>query len=244
MSYRTATCLPRAVYRPANLSAVPVRAMTSFFPRFPSNDFAPFFRLLDAADPFVLPRSQSRTFVPRFDVREVGSTYELHGELPGIKQEDIDIEFVDANTLVIRGKTESHNSSTNQENKPVEQQPAVSEPVTADDASEKSASSYQKPSVEDDYVDAGEAAKGSEGQATSTTATAEVASAPKPSVTPSSAEPDYKYWVSERSVGQFQRRFEFPGRVDQESVKASLKNGILSVIVPKAVKAEKKITIE
>ena len=242
-SYRTVTCLPRAVYRPANLSAVPVRAMTSFFPRFPSSDFAPFFRLLDAADPFVLPRSQSRSFVPRFDVREVGSSYELHGELPGIKQEDIDIEFVDANTLVIRGKTESHNSSSNQETKPLEQ-PAASEPVTDDNASEKSASSYQKPSVEDDYVDAGEAAKSSEGPATSTTATAQAASAPESSTTRTSAEPDYKYWVSERSVGEFSRRFEFPGRVDQESVKASLKNGILSVIVPKAVRAEKKITIE
>ncbi|KAL8822861.1 MAG: hypothetical protein Q9191_006411 [Dirinaria sp. TL-2023a] len=217
--------------------------MTSFFPRFPSNDFAPFFRLLDAADPFVLQRSQPRSFVPRFDVREVGSNYELHGELPGIKQEDIDIEFVDANTLVIRGKTETHKSSSNQETKPLEQ-PAASEPATADDASEKSASSYQKPSVEDDYVDAGEAAKGSEEPNPPTTATAQVASASEPSVAPKSAEPDYKYWVSERSVGEFQRRFEFPGRVDQESVKASLKNGILSVIVPKAVRAEKKITIE
>lgn len=217
--------------------------MTSFFPRFPSTDFTPFFRLLDAADPFVLPRSESKSFVPRFDVKEVGSTYELHGELPGIKQEDIDIEFVDANTLVIRGKTESQNSTTNEEAKSLEQ-PGASEPVTADNASEKSASTYQKASVEDEYVDAGEAAKDSEDSSTPNAAPAKVASAPSPSVTPRSAEPSYKYWVSERSVGEFQRRFQFPGRVDQEAVKASLKNGILSVIVPKAIKAEKKITIE
>ena len=43
-----------------------------------------------------------------------------------------------------------------------------------------------------------------------------------------------KYWVSERSVGEFHRAFSFPSRVDQDSVTAGLKNGILSVVVPKA----------
>ena len=43
-----------------------------------------------------------------------------------------------------------------------------------------------------------------------------------------------KYWVSERSVGEFHRAFSFPSRVNQDEVKASLKNGILNVVVPKA----------
>ena len=43
-----------------------------------------------------------------------------------------------------------------------------------------------------------------------------------------------KYWVSERSVGEFHRAFSFPSRVNQDEVKASLKNGILSVVIPKA----------
>ena len=219
--------------------------MTSFFPRFPSSEFAPFFRLLDAADPFIQPRSQPRSFVPRFDVREIGSAYELNGELPGINQEDIEIEFVDANTLVIRGKSERHNSRTKAEAKAVEE-PATSEPVVADNASEKSASSYHKATVEDDYVDVGEAAESTESPATPKSITAAHApQAPETlAVTAKPAEPSYKYWVSERYTGTFERRFSFPGRVDQEAVKASLKNGILSVIVPKAVRAEKKITIE
>ncbi|KPI34647.1 30 kDa heat shock protein [Cyphellophora attinorum] len=41
------------------------------------------------------------------------------------------------------------------------------------------------------------------------------------------------YWVSERSVGEFSRSFSFPQRVNQDAIKASLKNGILSVVVPK-----------
>lgn len=45
-----------------------------------------------------------------------------------------------------------------------------------------------------------------------------------------------KYWVSERTVGSFQRSFSFPGEVDQDGVKASLAHGILKVIVPKKEK--------
>lgn len=217
--------------------------MTSLFPRFPSSEFAPFFRLLDAADPFIQPRSQSRSFIPKFDVKEVGSAYELHGELPGISQQDIDIEFVDANTLVIRGKTERRTTQTNDEAKAVEE-PANTESVAADSVSEKSSSSFQKATVEDDYVDAG-APENTEAPATPNSVPADVSPEPeRHAVAAKLAEPSHKYWVTERSIGTFERRFSFPGRVDQEAVKASLKNGILSVIVPKAVRAERKIAIE
>lgn len=54
-----------------------------------------------------------------------------------------------------------------------------------------------------------------------------------------------KYWVSERSVGEFARTFSFPKQVAQENVKASLKSGIISIIVPKAVAPQnKRINIE
>lgn len=42
-----------------------------------------------------------------------------------------------------------------------------------------------------------------------------------------------RYWCSERSVGDFMRTFNFPTAVDQEKCKASMKNGILSINVPK-----------
>jgi HSP20 family molecular chaperone IbpA len=45
-----------------------------------------------------------------------------------------------------------------------------------------------------------------------------------------------KYWVSERSVGEFSRSFSFPGHVDIDRVKASLDHGILKVVVPKLEK--------
>src|SRR5581483_5167232 len=41
----------------------------------------------------------------RVDVKETNSEITFHVELPGMKQEDIDVEF-DGRTLVIRGKRE------------------------------------------------------------------------------------------------------------------------------------------
>jgi hypothetical protein len=58
-----------------------------------------------------------------------------------------------------------------------------------------------------------------------------------PAPAPESAQakaPKPQYWISERSVGQFERSFSFQARVDQDAVKASLKNGVLSIVVPKA----------
>lgn len=53
-----------------------------------------------------------------------------------------------------------------------------------------------------------------------------------------------RYWVSERSVGEFQRSFSFPTPVDVDNVTAGLEHGILKVNVPKAEqKKGKKITV-
>ncbi|KGO42470.1 HSP20-like chaperone [Penicillium expansum] len=71
-------------------------------------DFAPLFRLLDDYDDHRSSRNQSvvRSFSPRFDIRESEDAYHFDGELPGIDQKDIDIEFSDPQTLVVKGRTE------------------------------------------------------------------------------------------------------------------------------------------
>lgn len=58
--------------------------------------------------------------------------------------------------------------------------------------------------------------------------------------------PEHTYWVSERSMGEFARTFTFPNRVDLDNIKASLKSGILSIIVPKSEKqnTSRRINIE
>ncbi len=178
-------------------------------------------------------------------MREVGANYELQGELPGLEQKDLEIEFVDERTLVIRGKTaeESVESSENEAVKAVAANEEAA--ATADNVSNKSAS-YQKPRVEEEeYVDAG-AESSAEGAKTPASPATPVADTQASLVeSKKAAEPSFKYWVSERSVGEFERRFSFPRRVDQEAVKASLRNGILSVVVPKVVAKEaRRINVE
>ncbi|KOS47233.1 hypothetical protein ACN38_g1815 [Penicillium nordicum] len=73
-----------------------------------SGDFAPLFRLLDDYDDHRSSRNRAavRSFSPRFDIRESEDAYHFDGELPGIDQKDIDIEFSDPQTLVVKGHTE------------------------------------------------------------------------------------------------------------------------------------------
>ncbi|KAI9850451.1 MAG: hypothetical protein M1838_005663 [Thelocarpon superellum] len=190
----------------------------SLFPRHasPPGDFAPLFRLLDDYDVHRGGASKSiRAFQPKFDVREIKDAYELHGELPGISQNDVSIEFTDTHTLVIKGRTERESHFGN----------PTAGSVT--DVSEQSADSH-KATVEDEESTAVSTSNASDKQVKKPETTAD-----KP-----------KYWVTERSVGEFHRSFSFPSRVDQDAVKASMKNGILSIVVPKSTAPQsKKITI-
>lgn len=169
-----------------------------------SGDFGPLFRLLDDYDVHRTGGGQVsslRSFTPRFDVRETDDVYHLDGELPGISQENIDIEFSDRQTLVIKGRSEREVNTTNK---------APATPATPTD---------------DGSSDAVQVAN-------------------KEQTVSNKSDSKHRYWVSERSVGEFHRTFAFPGHIDQDNVRASLNNGILSVVVPKtAASGSKKITI-
>jgi len=208
----------------------PAARKMSLFPRSfiandPTTSFTPLFRLLDDFDQYSRGnvsghhhRSHLKTFTPKFDVKETPEAYELHGELPGIDQKDVEIEFTDAQTLTIRGRTERSYTSGTPPAGFVEG-PATSGTITEGGESNKS----HKATVQDE-------------------------DAPKEDVEvvkkEKAEEPQAKFWVSERSVGEFSRSFSFPVRVDQDQVRAAMKNGILTIIVPKARKHEsRKITI-
>ncbi|EEA19200.1 hypothetical protein TMatcc_010251 [Talaromyces marneffei ATCC 18224] len=181
-----------------------------------SGDFAPLFRLLDDYDLHrsgrdgQTPASSSiSSFAPRFDVRESKDAYHLDGELPGIAQKDVEIEFSDPQTLTIKGRSvrEYHTLPENEN-------PHAPKPASVEDAPESSDETAVQKSSDKKEVSK---AQGN----------------------------GYKYWVSERSVGEFHRSFNFPSRVDHNGVKASLKNGVLTVTVPKAAPpTSRKITIE
>lgn len=247
--YITTTAKLPKVFKLSNISTTkPTRTMSSFFQTFPaSSDFGPLFRLLDDYD---VHRSQPtratnggrggssiRAFQPRFDVKEIKDAYELHGELPGIDQKDVSIEFTDPHTLVIKGRTEREYSSGSPTAGAIEDASSSAGRITEGDSSKES--SYHKATVEDE-----EGANKASGADTSTPEqSSEVAK--RSSETEIQKAPHHKYWVSERMVGEFHRSFSFPSRVDQDAVKASLKNGILSITVPKASAPQsRKIQIE
>ncbi|KAF7125604.1 hypothetical protein CNMCM5793_001843 [Aspergillus hiratsukae] len=52
-----------------------------------------------------------------------------------------------------------------------------------------------------------------------------------------SEDPDQSWWCSERSVGEFRRSFRFPNDVDRDGIDASLKDGVLSITIPKTAES-------
>jgi len=193
--------------------------MSLLLPKF--QEFSPFFRFADELERAsrLHQNGSSRSFAPRFDVQETQESYELHGELPGVEQSNVNIEWTDDHTLTISGQTEKRYEATN-----------VKDTLEVEEASTPEPQ-YKKPTVEDEEFE--NVSKGD---------SAETKPAEK---TVAQAQPNQpRYWITERSFGSFNRTFQFPSRVDHDSVKASMKNGILSVVVPKAKAREpRKITI-
>ncbi|KAF2016019.1 HSP20-like chaperone [Aaosphaeria arxii CBS 175.79] len=197
----------------------------SLFPRF-TQEFSPLFRLMDEYERHAFRNADQsiRSFSPKFDVKELKDSYELHGEFPGIEQKDINIEWTDANTLTISGRHET-----------VREEGTRPQTENLLEGSDKQTEHYHKPTVEEE---------GAETTKTASDTETRVAKKPEQEVAKTDAN-EPKYWVSERSVGEFHRSFNFPARIDQDAVKASLKNGILSIVVPKAQAPKpRKISIE
>ena len=178
-----------------------------------------------------------RSFNPRFDVKETKEGYTLEGELPGVDQKDVTVEWTDHNTLQIKGRSEHNREEGTRPSAAVE---AAPEKAQIDDT-ESSTGSYHKATVEDEYSGTVAESSSTADATPATTPAASEAATEQPKQQTNAS----KFWVSERSVGEFSRTFSFPNRVDQENVKASLKNGILSIVVPKASAPEtRRINVE
>ena len=197
----------------------------SLYPRM-TNDFGALFRMLDdyasQSSHGNFPTSSSvRTFSPKFDVREGKEAYELYGELPGVSQDQINIEFTEPQTIQISGRVESRHSASSK------------------DGQQGKDSGYHKPTIEDEPEDKQNGKKSDQNE-TSIQRTDQ-----GQDIVHRRGEGGSRWWVIERAVGEFSRTFSFPTRVDQDSVNASLKDGILKVYVPKAKKQEsRRITIQ
>ncbi|KAI0404888.1 30 kDa heat shock protein [Xylaria palmicola] len=180
------------------------------------------------------------TFTPRFDVKETEQSYELHGELPGVDKKNVNIEFSDAQTIVIRGNVERTYREGNPPAGLLGDASSMTGAIANEPHSEEGGDDQHRRSlhatVEDEGGDAGNKSLSSSSSAAHAAGGGESAQQQQ--------QPREKYWVYERSVGNFTRSFTFSNRVDHEGVSASLDNGILTVVVPKAKKPEtRRITV-
>ncbi|KAK4673563.1 hypothetical protein QC763_114000 [Podospora pseudopauciseta] len=213
----------------------------SFYGADPS--FTPLFRLLDDFDNYSREvqgngndhhqngsrnsRRAIRTFTPKFDISESADAYELHGELPGIAREDLSIEFTDPQTIVIKGKVERTRTAGTPPAGLLENNGQASKAIT--ESGEDQHPSH-KVTVEDE--------KPEDEKATSTTTVAKTGENKEAATHHKNKQPETKFWLQERSIGEFSRTFSFPSRVELDGVKAGLDNGILTVVVPKAKKPQ------
>lgn len=233
------------VFRPARCA--PARVVR--------NDLAPLFSLLD--DSFSQAARTSRhsrraPFAPRFNVSEGSDHYVLEGELPGVDQKDVSVEFTAENTLTVRGRVERRQQSGQASasgvadtHKQVSGEETIAGPIDTE-----SVQSHQ-PTVEDEkeWTEVDTPATSEAGPSTVTAQNEEASASPAPveqqQPHQQQQQPESRSWLSERFTGDFSRSFSFSERVDQEAVRASLSNGILSIVVPKAAKPEnRKITVE
>ena len=169
-------------------------------------------------------------------MKENKDSYELHGELPGVQQKDISIEFRDPQTLSIRGRVERLRE---QDEPSTVASPDQSEESRVAEGAEQEG--YHYPTVEDEASVStdtqGEAPKTQQDTTTLAPQSHEKQQVPKSN--------ESKYWLSERRIGEFARAFSFAARVDQDGVKATLRDGILRVVVPKAAAPQsRRIDIE
>jgi len=218
----------------------------AFFPRAfmvtePTSTSNPLLRLLEDLDPYSRPvtrhtaRSCVRVNTPRFNIEEFEAHYELTGEFPGFDQHNLNIEFSDPQTLTIRARSEKEEESsapvklgTTTTTKPIEalaegRSASPHQPTVEDEDSEK-----------DSFVDV-------ENPQSDPTTVSETRQTP---ASTSTQKPQGTFHAYERRAGDYYREFKFSVRVDADAVTASMKNGILSVHVPKAKKYEsRKVTV-
>lgn len=170
---------------------------------------------------------QRRTFSPKFDIYETEAAYVLEGDLPGLEKSNLNIEFTDHVTLLIKGHVER--SSTSTSTTPSESSTTI---ATPNESRSSSPTRSLRATVEDEDEDG--------------------KSSPDPTKTPAQtpvvekkkSEPRHRQWVSERTLGEFQRTFRFPAGIDQDTVTAGLENGVLKIVVPKRAPVTRNIQIQ
>jgi HSP20 family molecular chaperone IbpA len=174
------------------------------------------------------PSGGRRAFSPNFDVHETEHEYILEGELPGLSdKKNVNIEFTDDKTILISGRIERSIKKYTDESGQVKTIEGGEEQKKLEGGQQQEQQKQQEQQQQQQQQAQQEQEKGKQVEK----------AGEKKAFRP-------KFWLSERSVGEFQRSFSFPTRVDIDNVKATLENGLLRIVVPKLErKVGKKIEV-
>ncbi|KAJ4245236.1 hypothetical protein NW762_014106 [Fusarium torreyae] len=187
-------------------------------------------------------RVNARPWEPRFEAHETEDSFVVYGELPGLNKEHVTVEFPEPCKLVVSGKVERFTDAPKAAETTTEK--IVPTPVIeSDNEDTRSRSSYQA-TVEDD-VD------GDDFEVLShTSEKSETISQPEPETlsekakekqTETPEQPEQPRRSGYRK--EFSRYFTFPTYVNHEAVTAELKDGLLTIVVPKATSGPHRIMI-
>ncbi|SCO88844.1 related to heat shock protein 30 [Fusarium oxysporum] len=187
-------------------------------------------------------RVNSRPWEPRFEAHETEDSFVLYGELPGMNKEHVTVEFPEPRKLVVSGKVERFTESPKAAETTTEQT-APSPVIEPDNEDTRSRSSYQA-TVEDDVDD-------DEFEVLShTSEKSKTMSQPEPETLNEKAQekqPEQPEQPEEpRRSGyskEFSRYFTFPTYINHDAVTADLKDGLLTIVVPKATPKSQRIMI-
>ncbi|KAK2671616.1 Alpha crystallin/Hsp20 domain [Fusarium oxysporum f. sp. vasinfectum] len=180
-----------------------------------------------------------RPWEPRFEAHETEDSFVLYGELPGMNKEHVTVEFPEPRKLVVSGKVERFTESPKAAETTTEQT-APSPVIESDNEDTRSRSSYQA-TVEDDVDD-------DEFEVLShTSEKSKTMSQPEPETLSEKAQEKQPEQPEEpRRSGyskEFSRYFTFPTYINHDAVTADLKDGLLTIVVPKATPKSQRIMI-
>lgn len=187
-------------------------------------------------------RVNTRPWEPLFEAHDTEDSFVVYGELPGLNKEHVTVEFPEPCKLVVSGKGERFTDAPKAA-ETTTGQTALAPVVESDNEDTRSRSSYQA-TVEDD-VD------GDDFEVLShTSEKSETISQPEPETLSEKAKEKQteqpKQPEEPRHSGyrkEFSRYFTFPTYVNHEAVTAELKDGLLTIVVPKATSGSHRIMI-
>lgn len=213
-------------------------------------DFSPILHYIDEFDRHFSRRHRfMNCFIPRFDLEEDSHNYYLYGDVPGANVNDITVEAHDDHTLVIYGKTIRPGPAPREEEEGKGREDAEFVKVMVEDHEhvQEMGNTDHKPAIPISSGEDQKAAVSPSGPSFPPPPTQAVEQSHPHhqrhqtyTAAPGSQhlQPEHRILLSERLVGDFHRTFAFPQPVVEEGVRASMENGVLSLVVPKREKGE------